>query len=439
MTDFYLSSVDGNDGTPANVTWWNGSQSTYATLEGVLGAMSAGDRVYVDDNHSNIKNTSTKNLASPGTAASPCEILCVDRSTGALSTGAVEGTDNQHIGFSGYAYAYGLDIQCDRFLQWASISPWWWKLDTCSLAVLENNASWTISVGTTGGNADDWFLELENCDVSFAHAGQGFSLRSRLSWRGGTLGGTATTALFQFNPGVSGSVLAHGVDLSNLGSGHSIVESTDTIDGKVVCINCKLGPSVALTSGSVASQGSVESEFVNCDSADTNYKYYKQTYQGEIFDETTIVRTGGASDGVTGLSHRFVSTANSKFYSPLVGPWIPVADACHQSGSAITLTAEVVTDNVTLTDAEAWIEVEYLGTSGFPISTSVSDRAADILASGSSQPTSSETWTTTGLTTPVKQSLSVTFTPQEKGIVRARVCLAKASTTMYVCPKITVS
>lgn len=36
----------------------------------------------------------------------------------------------------------------------------------------------------------------------------------------------------------------------------------------------------------------------------------------------------------------------------------------------------------------------------------------------------------------MKQSLAVTFTPQEKGIIRAKVCLAKASTTMYFDPKI---
>jgi hypothetical protein len=85
------------------------------------------------------------------------------------------------------------------------------------------------------------------------------------------------------------------------------------------------------------------------------------------------------------------------------------------------------------------VEVEYLGTSGFPLSVTSSDRAATILATPANQTTSSETWTTTGLTTPVKQKLSVTFTPQEKGPIIARVYLAKASTTVYVCPEILTS
>jgi hypothetical protein len=43
------------------------------------------------------------------------------------------------------------------------------------------------------------------------------------------------------------------------------------------------------------------------------------------------------------------------------------------------------------------------------------------------------------LTTPVKQELSVTFTPEEKGPIRFRVMLGKASTVMYLCPEAVVS
>jgi hypothetical protein len=97
-----------------------------------------------------------------------------------------------------------------------------------------------------------------------------------------------------------------------------------------------------------------------------------------------------------------------------------------------------VTDGVTLTDKEAWLEVEYPGTSGFPVSSFASDKAG-ILASAANQTSSSVTWTTTGLSGPVKQKLAVTLTPQEKGVIRARVMLAKASTTLWYCPKCEVT
>ena len=104
-----------------------------------------------------------------------------------------------------------------------------------------------------------------------------------------------------------------------------------------------------------------------------------------------------------------------------------VLDVC--KGSGVTVTIPVVTDGVTLKDNEAWVEVEYLGTSGLPLGSFASDAAPDVLDSGTNQTTdATSSWTTTGLGSPVKQSLATTFTPQEKGLVRARVCLAKAST-----------
>ena len=109
------------------------------------------------------------------------------------------------------------------------------------------------------------------------------------------------------------------------------------------------------------------------------------------------------------------------------------------TGAAKTVTVEIVTDGVTLTDGECWLEVMYLGTSGVPLGTLIRDAKADVLASAANQTSSSETWTTTGLTTPIKQKLSVTFTPQEKGFFIARVVLAKPSTTVYVDPKLTVT
>jgi hypothetical protein len=115
------------------------------------------------------------------------------------------------------------------------------------------------------------------------------------------------------------------------------------------------------------------------------------------------------------------------------------------TGSSITVTVEIVHDSQgsgtssAFTDKEIWLEVQYLGTSGYPLGTFVDDAASDILGSAADQTSSSATWTTTGLTTPVKQKLSVSFTPQEKGYIHAVVCMAGASDTCYVDPLLTVS
>jgi hypothetical protein len=176
----------------------------------------------------------------------------------------------------------------------------------------------------------------------------------------------------------------------------------------------------------------------NCDSTDTNYRMQRSQYEGDVYSETTIVRTGGASDGTTGLAHKFVSSANAKFTFPLYGPELVIWN--NTTGSSKTATIEFVHDSVTnLQDDEIWLEVEYLGTSGFPLALLTSDRMTNILSTPTDQTDSSATWTTTGLTNPNTQKLVVTFTPQEIGLIRARVVLAKESYTVYVDPLLTIA
>jgi hypothetical protein len=152
--------------------------------------------------------------------------------------------------------------------------------------------------------------------------------------------------------------------------------------------------------------------------------------------ESVIKRTGGASNGTTGYSWKIVSTANNEFVLPFETfegfLWN------EDTGAAKTLTVHTVTDNVTLKDNEIWLEVEYLGNASYPLS-SLIDNGSNVLAAGASQATSTETWTTTGLVTPVKQKLEVTFTPQMKGLIRWKVKYAKISSTVYICPKAELS
>lgn len=109
------------------------------------------------------------------------------------------------------------------------------------------------------------------------------------------------------------------------------------------------------------------------------------------------------------------------------------------TGSSKTLTIEILHDNATaLKDNEVWVDAIYLGSSSYPLGTLVSD-GASFVATAANQTTSSATWTTTGMSNPNKQKLSVTFTPQLKGFVIARVIVAKASYTLYVDPVATIS
>jgi hypothetical protein len=436
----YLRSTDGSDASDG-LTWANAK----ATLAAALTAAGAGGTVYVSDNHAETQ-ASAMTLTSPGTAASPVTVICVNDAgdpeppTQLATTGTVSTTGTNSINFAGFAYVYGItffagDVASNAGFFFQSASPWWWTCEQCVFDFTTSSANNPrLFVGINSTASDDSQLELIDSDLNFGNAAQGIVVRCPLVWKGGSILGTAPTVLMiASGAGKTGHAIVRGVDLSAMGSGTSLVDAANGNHQDYIFENCKLGSSVAVTTGSVAGQGGVTVELVNCDSADTNYRYCKKVYQGEITHETTIVRTGGASDGTTPISRKMVSSANSKFYSPLV---LEVDQFWNESTSELTVTVEVVTDNVTLTDAEAWLEVEYLGTSGFPISTFISDRASNILSTPANQTTSTETWTTTGLATPVKQKFSVTFTPAEKGVIKARVMLAKASTTMYVCPKV---
>jgi hypothetical protein len=176
----------------------------------------------------------------------------------------------------------------------------------------------------------------------------------------------------------------------------------------------------------------------NCDSADTHYRYRKATQFGTIQDETTLVRTGGASDGTTTYSYKLVTNADAEhpmltLDTPEIVRWNDT------TGSSITVTVEFLHDSATaLKDNEIWLAVMYLGTSGVPLASFVND-GVSVVATAASQASSSETWTTTGMANPNKQKMSVTFTPQEAGFLHATVRMAKASYTAYVDPKLTVT
>ncbi len=125
------------------------------------------------------------------------------------------------------------------------------------------------------------------------------------------------TSLFSANTRITG------VDLSALGSGKTLVDqNVDASDQEILFTDCKLGSSVAIGNELTARFGDIIVRAINCDSGDTNYRYYLSMYEGTVRSESTIVRTSGATDGTTSISRKMVSGANTKFYAPLRSDWM---------------------------------------------------------------------------------------------------------------------
>lgn len=448
MAAIFLRSTDGNDGNAGTQ-----KEAPKATLAAALTAAGAGGSVYMSSIHAETQ-ASAMTLTSPGTAASPVRVLCVadwgaatgtEIPTTLATTGTVTTTGNSNLLGTGYTYFYGVTFTPGSGASGTASfgintgTNSFLVLDTCQVTLGSTGTSSRINCNAAGFTGA-FRMVFVNTNVTFGSVSQSFAIGfADFQWNGGSLtGATIPTTLFASSSSVS-VIALQGVDLSAAGSGKNIFALDGSAPTHPKMRDCKLGASVSPATGTIVGQASMTLLMVNCDSVDTNYRLYYQDYCGTITHETTITRTGGATNGTTPVSRKMVSSANSKFYLPLdLGKPCPLV-VWNESTSSLTVTVHVVTDNVTLTDAECWIEIEEPGNSGYPLSVTQSDRAADILVTPANQSTSTEAWTTTGLTTPVYQKLHKTFTPAGKGPFKVRVVLAKPSTTVYVCPKLEVS
>lgn len=437
MADKYLYSGAGGAGTGAD--WAN----AYTTMVAAGAGMAVGDRLFVAHDH-NESAAAAKSIVFPGTFASPNYIFCVNRagsvppvSADLRTTAQVFTTGAFGITFTGHFYCYGVIFSAGSGVSAAGIVTtngtnnlrMTFELCDLILAGASGGSEIAVSLGTQT-------VRLLNSRLKYSQSSQRFTLRGMVEIRGGSFIAGTTSPNFVFGHSSTGTrSLIEGFDFSNLGTGFDIFSGGSTVTPtRHIVRNCKLPASWVGDVHNAVSANDARSEMWNCDSADTNYRMWIEDAAGNVKSETTLVKTGGASDGVTPLSWKFATNANAELGTvELRSPEIivPITD----TGAAKTITVDILHDSATnLKDTEVWLEVQYLGTSGVPLALIASDRVADLLAAGADQTASSATWTTTGMANPNKQKLAVTFTPQEKGVAICTVVMAKASYTLYADP-----
>lgn len=440
MAEIRTRSTDGSDADNGS-TW----ALAKATLTGAAAIDAAGDTIWVSQAH-NESTAAAVTIALAGTLDQPVRVICVndgaDPPTAVADTAVVATTGNSNISLTGACYVYGIDFRVASGTNNATFSGSASNAQTyerCKFKLVGTGASGRINFGNTGSNAAH--IRLLECEASLANTGQGFAVGA--SWLdiygGRMLSGTAVaTGLFKFpNGGRPGYLFVDGFDMTDAGAAMNLVTPNSSSQILAKFRSCRLPASWSgspvngtLTHGSRV-------ELWNCDSADTNYRLWIETAAGSI-RESAAVYVSGWSGSDTAHSHVFTANSSAnEALNVLIGPDLFAGNAT--VGSSVTATVEIVTDGVTLTDAECWLEVMVMSTSGNPLGTWTSDHRASMVATAANQTSSSQGWTTTGLTSPVKQKLSVSFTPQEAGYVIGRVYLAKASTTVYVDPELRLS
>jgi hypothetical protein len=430
MANVYVDSTAAGAGTGAD--WAN----AYLTLAAALTAKAAGDIFYVAHDHAETQ-ASSMTLTSPGTAAAPCQIICVSSAgtvppvSADLATTATISTtgSGSNITTAGVvSRCYGITFNVGDSTNAASfVGGGAWRYHSCNFRNLGNSSSGTIRPQTT-------FLKTvwENCTAQFAHIGQSFTamVGGTFEWKNTATaisGATIPTNLF-----VSanyGSIYLQGVDLVALNT--KTVMGTPAGSIRFHMEDCKIHSATTFSGTPTVTAARLTAS--RCDDGAGNHINEVHDYLGDLTTETTIVRTGGATDGTTPIAWKIITTARPSWADPFESQPIYI---WNESTSSITVTIEGIWGGgaVPLND-EIWIEVRYLGDAASPQGSFAHTTKADSLATGANTTASAESWG--GSTTAFK--MAATFTPAQKGALSIVIKAAKVSTTFYVDPEPAIS
>lgn len=429
-----------------------------ATLAGADAIDVAGDTIMLSPTHTE-STAATVTYSFAGTVANPTKVLSVDSDATDAPTGTVLGaqintTGAFHLRVGGNAYFEGIRFNCGNasnagILSLNNTGTANQAYKNCDIFESDTHPSAAISIGpTTSGSAN--LTELVDCRFKISNATQYIGIANTVRISGGStaVGTTSpTNGLFNaYTTTVPAFLLVENFDMSNLAVGVHLVgvpaASGAQRTGIFKFVTCKLP--AGWTGNLISTPGTLTSPFFraemyNCDAGDTNYRLWIACAFGSIKSEIALVKTGGATDGVTPLAWKMESTATANEY----GGALKTGDFGKRSlavGAAVTVTVDILHDSTTaLTNAEVWLEVDYLGTVGFPLGVRATTKRATPLTTPAAVPASLATWTTTGMVNPNRQKLAVTFTPQKHGYYVARVCYAKPSGVLYVDPTVQVS
>lgn len=431
-------------GPTSNYTGW---QYPFPRLQACLTTTwsAPGNNVYVSNNHAETQATGLT-LLSTGTAALPISIYCVSDATAPSTTLATTatisttGANNLSLsgGVSAFSSYYGLNFFAGSGASTANLGllgqGGYTTFDNCTFNL--NNTSATSSIfwfPTTFTVSNSGSAVYRNCNFTFGATGQKINTATgtggwEANFIGCTFAGTGSIPALLFVMGSQSISIFRFRDCDMSSVTGTLFSSTNP--GQIDISNCKLGAGVVLgLSASSSAQSFMR--LVNSDSSNTNYRYAFSTFFGLTVQETTIVRTGGSTDGTTPISWNITTNASTNatapFFSDIISQW---------NDTVGTITANIyLTSNTVLDNSKVWVEWEDAGTSGFPLGVAVLTRAP-FLSSPSTLTSDTSTW---GGSITNKYVISSTLTPQNKGPLKARIYVSVPSTTLYVDAQISIT
>lgn len=433
MATIYVDSAAA--GTNAGTSWTN----AYTSITSTTGA-AAGDQIFVDDGHSETGTLGTLNWSN-GTAANPVVILCVDKADDSLSSGAAITNNSGALTFTGHIVTQG----GITFTQSASAG---WSIGAgTDVTQRYRGATFAVNSSTnlTVPSGTRAVVLMYDCTITFSSNGSAGSAIAPNTGNifimyGGSVvcRGSGTTTLFNCG---AGEVRVEGVSMS--GTATNICTATQ---GRFTARRCALPTFTNLVSASQTSpeQGQAFAVLEACKTGTLTDPELGLTWRSDRAGVTksslSRYRTGGADDGEQANAHSWEMVSSSSalervswLESPPIVRWV-------NAGSSQTVTLYFAS-GTTYQDDELWVDLQSPNETA-PSSTTAQARcqtsrrafrgtAADLTTDSGS------TWNGTGVGT--KQKVAFTISPAVAGPVVARVCLGKASSTVYVDPVLEVS
>jgi hypothetical protein len=518
---------------------WRAPAARLSNIIGNSNHFVAGDTVFVSQDHAEIQSTALVAAASFALATSTNQfipVICVNRAGGSslppvsadlattatLSSTAVAQNAIVIGGQNNNYYFYGITFKSGNSTATASdiqirngngANPSLIELENCELHLNNSGATGKIEIGEAVGTTptNQTGFRWINTKCRFGHTGQLIELHNagaNFFWERtpGAILGTVPNTLFSV-PGAYGEAILNGIDLSAITVGPICSGLWSWV---LSLINCRIAAGVAAnnTGGDtsfypVSARGYVSVENTDDSTNNRNYRFEIYPGGGRVFSEATLVRTNGASDGVTPLSWNIKShpTAASN-NAPTRGTPMkiprPIARRYNTTGGALTATLYFIANAAAaLKNTEVWMDVEALTNSGSPLSTITSGRA-DLLPStaGAAYTADTSAWdgsvaarqnstaytlgqvfkvasaaagvvwfcTTAGTTAAsepggysgatdgasvtdgtavfragYRQRMTASFTPQKAGIVKATLYVGLADARLYVDPKLDIA
>jgi len=401
MANVYVRSGAGGAGTGAD--WAN----AYTTLAAAFAAKAAGDDFWIAGDHAETQ-ASAMTLTSPGTAAAPCRVICVDHagtvppvSADLRTTATITTTGNFGMTLAGFAYYRGITFNSgtgagSNSINLGASAAMALYFDQCKLSLICTGTS--AYIHTSGTSAVSYEVVFNNTTVRFSNVQQGIiSSAGKFTWKNTASAvdsaGSAPTELWVTTTVRRMDILVEGVDLSFITTGKFLVGAI-TGGAKMLFKDCKIDS--AVTRSKTPINQAADISFVNVAGSGVNYQHSRYAYEGTRDVSTTVKRTGGASDGTQGQSWRMVTNANPEWIAPYADA--PIAKWNSTTGSTVTVTIEGVGDPRAFSalpkNDEFWIDCEYLGDASSGLGSFKSGSKADALAAGAALTASTQAWDT---------------------------------------------